>query len=295
MNEVDPTQCSYFQETNHSLCEPFLSYWGNNGGLERFGYPITEPFEEEIEGRSVTVQYFERRRMELHAEFPGQVLLGLLGNTVYALENGTPPVAEEETDEVEQCIFEEVEGDVFYADLIMNAYEQLTFKDELGCPVFGIDYRVQASTQSFENGEMLWFRLPGLPRVRTELRIIHAFINTQPEDTFRRYEDTWVEGIDPNTPDVTPPAEGLYPPWGGFGKVWEEDPELRTEIGWAIEPQAEERTMTVLTLANAAGESETLADLRFLVVLDDPAAPYQSVVYAFGDPGEPGQVQIIRP
>ena len=41
--------------------------------------------EEVLEGRAYRVQYFERRRMELHPEFgAGTVLLGLLGNDYHA-------------------------------------------------------------------------------------------------------------------------------------------------------------------------------------------------------------------
>jgi uncharacterized protein YkwD len=75
--------CRYFSETKHSMCEPFRSYWENNGGLERFGYPITEAFTADIEDWTGTIQYFERRRMEHHTEHAGtqyEVLLGLLGN-----------------------------------------------------------------------------------------------------------------------------------------------------------------------------------------------------------------------
>jgi len=78
--------CQFFPETQFNLCEPFLSYWRGNGGLERFGYPITGQREEPIEGRTYTVQYFERRRMEHHPENAGtpfEVLLGLLGREVY--------------------------------------------------------------------------------------------------------------------------------------------------------------------------------------------------------------------
>jgi hypothetical protein len=79
-----PAGCAFFGETNHSVCEPFLSYWQNNGGLERFGFPVTEPFEATIDGWTGTIQYFERRRMEHHTENepPFNVLLGLLGNEV---------------------------------------------------------------------------------------------------------------------------------------------------------------------------------------------------------------------
>jgi tetratricopeptide (TPR) repeat protein len=76
--------CHYFAETGHSLCEPFLSHWQQQGGLQRFGYPLTEPQQETIGDWTGTVQYFERRRMEHHAENPQpyDMLLGLLGSEV---------------------------------------------------------------------------------------------------------------------------------------------------------------------------------------------------------------------
>lgn len=35
--DTAPPECRYFAVTGHSLCEPFRSYWEQNGGLERFG------------------------------------------------------------------------------------------------------------------------------------------------------------------------------------------------------------------------------------------------------------------
>lgn len=76
-----PDQCIYFPETRHTLCEPFLTYWQQQGGLERFGYPITDAFGENVvEGWTGSVQYFERRRLEWHTELSGNpILQGLLG------------------------------------------------------------------------------------------------------------------------------------------------------------------------------------------------------------------------
>jgi hypothetical protein len=76
--------CRGFPETGYYLCGGFLSYWERNGGLARFGFPVTDQITEELEGRSYTVQYFERRRMEFHPENrpPFDILLGLLGNEV---------------------------------------------------------------------------------------------------------------------------------------------------------------------------------------------------------------------
>ncbi len=68
-------QAVFFSATNHTLHNQygFLNYWRANGQLLRFGYPITDVFEED--GRPV--QYFERARFEYHADIG--VLLGLLG------------------------------------------------------------------------------------------------------------------------------------------------------------------------------------------------------------------------
>jgi spore germination protein len=93
----------YFPQTGHSLAYGFLSYWLNNGGLARFGYPVTEEFDEmnTADGKIYTVQYFERARFEYHPEYKGtqyEVLQGLLGREVTANRNFTPvpPVQQSE-------------------------------------------------------------------------------------------------------------------------------------------------------------------------------------------------------
>jgi type VII secretion-associated serine protease mycosin len=89
--------CLFFEATGHSLCEPFLSYWQSNGlefdggsgssyaeSMALFGQPLSEPQQEEIApGVFVTVQWFERARMEDHG--PAGVLLGLLSSDLAAL------------------------------------------------------------------------------------------------------------------------------------------------------------------------------------------------------------------
>jgi len=55
---------------------------------------ITREHEETIEGRTYTVQYFERRRMEWHPEYagtPSEVLLGLLGRQISSADRGCGP------------------------------------------------------------------------------------------------------------------------------------------------------------------------------------------------------------
>ena len=78
---------NYYNETGHSLRGAFKDYWQQNGGLFIYGYPISEEFQEvnPADGKTYTVQYFERNRFEFHPEFAGtkyQVLMGLLGNQV---------------------------------------------------------------------------------------------------------------------------------------------------------------------------------------------------------------------
>ncbi len=89
----------YIDATQHSLSEPFLSYWRNNGDVAVFGYPISEPVQEQsnVDGKTYLVQYFQRNRFEYHPENDAQyqVQLGLLGKDALAMEDtylawGTP-------------------------------------------------------------------------------------------------------------------------------------------------------------------------------------------------------------
>jgi len=67
----------YFPQTGHSVQNEFLRFFDAQGGLEIFGYPLTEAFVEN--GR--LVQYFQKVRMEAYPENPApyQVRLGMLG------------------------------------------------------------------------------------------------------------------------------------------------------------------------------------------------------------------------
>ncbi len=79
----------YMPQTRHSLSEPFLSYWKGNGGLELFGYPISEQMTQD----GMRVQWFERARFEYHPELAKSghaVELTLLGRMAY--EQASPQV-----------------------------------------------------------------------------------------------------------------------------------------------------------------------------------------------------------
>jgi len=79
-------QHRYFPETGHGLHFAFWRFFAENGGLDIFGYPVSEEFpEQQPDGSVFTVQYFQRARFEYHPEQAGtpyEVQLGLLGDAV---------------------------------------------------------------------------------------------------------------------------------------------------------------------------------------------------------------------
>src|SRR5215203_2702574 len=76
-----------FPETGKTVKGQFLTYWTNNGGLAQQGFPISEEIQErsDTDGKTYTVQYFERAVFEMHPELPtaNKVLLSLLGNFLW--------------------------------------------------------------------------------------------------------------------------------------------------------------------------------------------------------------------
>jgi hypothetical protein len=81
---------SWFQETGHTLGDnseggrAIAAFWTRLGGLQQFGYPLSQPFMEtsQDDGKRYLVQYFERQRFEYQPENKGsqfEVLLGRLG------------------------------------------------------------------------------------------------------------------------------------------------------------------------------------------------------------------------
>lgn len=77
-------ECQTFAETGKQVCGLFLRYWREHGGLAQQGFPISDVFDEtsEIDGKTYSVQYFERAVFERHPENAGtpyEVLLSLVG------------------------------------------------------------------------------------------------------------------------------------------------------------------------------------------------------------------------
>jgi Cellulase (glycosyl hydrolase family 5) len=77
----------FVKETGHSVSGGFKIFWEKYGGVNQFGFPISEEFEEKnpVDGKTYVVQYFERARFEFNAAArgtPNEVQLGLLGTQV---------------------------------------------------------------------------------------------------------------------------------------------------------------------------------------------------------------------
>lgn len=78
----DEKTYQWFQNTRHSLQEPFLNYWRNHHGDKLMGAPISEPFEETNPetGQRVLVQYFEKLRLEYRPEYANTRSVVVVGN-----------------------------------------------------------------------------------------------------------------------------------------------------------------------------------------------------------------------
>jgi hypothetical protein len=83
---VNRSGLRYAEVTQHGLRGAFLEFWEKNGGVDIFGYPVSDEIQEILPEDNAyhTVQYFERGRMELHPADENQpIKLGLLGTALF--------------------------------------------------------------------------------------------------------------------------------------------------------------------------------------------------------------------
>lgn len=75
----------YYPETGHTVAYAFLNFFDSNGGLDTFGYPISDYGPENGSGR--IVQYFQRGKMEWYPELAAEqrVQLADLGSIQFDL------------------------------------------------------------------------------------------------------------------------------------------------------------------------------------------------------------------
>jgi hypothetical protein len=91
----------------------------------------------------------------------------------------------------------------------------------VGCPQGSVT-TTPTVWQRYERGVMIY-----------EQSTSSIYVLTVADKRFRRFPDTWVEGVDPDSGGEAPPP-GLIEPRRGFGKVWRSNPDVRAALGWAI-------------------------------------------------------------
>lgn len=97
---------------------------------------------------------------------------------------------------------------------------QRNVSSRLGCPT-ATEVSIWAAEQLFQGGYMFW---------RDDTDTIYVIYNN---GTWQSFADTWAPGEPESDPAVVPPS-GLFQPRRGFGKVWRNNPAVRSTLGWAL-------------------------------------------------------------
>lgn len=136
------------------------------------------------------------------------------------------------------------------------------FIASLGCAI-SPSASIPAASQVFERGVMVYVSAVGAPGQ------IYALTN---DGRFRRFDDTWIAGVDPeSSTEAAPP--GLLLPIRGFLKVWANNPDIRAALGYATEG---ERGDTAAVTVFSSGRAVGLPSRTSTIVLVD-AAPIGAI------------------
>jgi len=131
----------------------------------------------------------------------------------------------------------------------------VAISSQLGCALnSAVTY--SSALQTFQSGTMLWVQGPPM--------YIYVMYSN---GSYRRMDDTWVDGVDPVSGGETPPA-GLLEPVRGFGKVWRTYQDIRTNLGWA-------------TASEVGGQSSAQPFTRGIMI----SLPQQGQILVFIDDG----------
>lgn len=213
------TNPHFFAQTGHSLGGAFRAYWESHGGLAQQGYPISDEFTavSQLDGKSYTMQYFQRAVFEYHPENQGtpyEVLLTQLGR--FQLDADWPgrPCAQPP-------------GAPFTSIWMSNpaAAAQLGCRTEAG-------RSVATAVEPFEHGTLIWLGTGPWAGLGGKVILVVG-----EDGRYQAYADTYQDGTAPTTCNPTPPA-GRVVPQNGFGKLWCTQPGLRDQLGWATAPEA---------------------------------------------------------
>lgn len=188
----------YYPETGHNVPDIFANYWSNNGGLEAFGLPLTEPYEQ----GGLTIQYFERARFERHPSYkdtPFEVLLGQLGREIRPADVATLPTGN---------------GARFFAETGHNVQLFLGFWEANGgLARFGLPLTEERRELSVADGQaytVQYFeraRIEWHPEARgTRYEFLLGQLGRERYDAVRRADPVAAAAGAPTTPPVTAAA-----------------------------------------------------------------------------------------
>ncbi len=100
----------YYPDTGHYLYGQFRDYWNGNGGLFRFGYPISKVFNQKsTNGQTYPTQYLQRAVLEEHPENKG-TQFEVLGRLLGVIQAG----AKVQTDPNFQPVAKPTDGRLFF-------------------------------------------------------------------------------------------------------------------------------------------------------------------------------------
>ncbi len=187
----------FFAETNHWVSGVFLEYFHKGGGLEIFGYPISEPFMDQ----GLLVQYFQKARMEWHPQNPDpyKVQLGLLGEE---LKYRQPAVPEPYPQSRRKIYFPETGHTLAYA--FLDYFRTHGGLDIFGYPITEMHFEEGKIVQYFQRLKMEW--LPADPSATIRIgdlgtMYVNLYRDRMPTEAF---QPMTAEGVSAYKPGVQP-------------------------------------------------------------------------------------------
>lgn len=204
----------FFPQTKQVVGGAFLKYWTNNGGLTRLGFPVSSETQyKDRAGKSWTVQYFERARMEYHPENAGtpyEVLLGQLGKELAGGRTDAPfaPVPQSAKNGLND------DGALWFKETqqtLANGF-RLYWQANGGLPIFGYPISQEFTeknpddgntytVQYFERARMEWH-----PEIKGGSVLIGLMGKASAQQA---------------KVDLSPRAQGNLPAWApNFGEKW---------------------------------------------------------------------------
>lgn len=88
--------------------------------------------------------------------------------------------------------------------------------------------QIQVAEQVFEHGRLFWIQ----PRAQ----IWVMFDSGAGSGQWSVYEDSFADGEPESDPSIVPPPD-QYQPTRGFGKLWRNNPDIKSKLGFGITPE----------------------------------------------------------